>query len=72
MTGRFNARAANAIGTEEGSEDYEKRTKLRGRALAAAYQAYQRARNAADEAAAYEAQYIRSQTGLGAEGASSH
>ncbi|UEM20032.1 cation acetate symporter [Skermanella mucosa] len=31
-----------------------------------------KSQNAADEAAAYEAQYIRSQTGLGAEGASSH
>src|SRR4051795_2478094 len=31
-----------------------------------------KSQNAADEEAAYEAQYIRSQTGLGAEGASSH
>jgi cation/acetate symporter len=31
-----------------------------------------KSKNAADEEAAYEAQYIRSQTGLGAEGASSH
>jgi uncharacterized protein YfaS (alpha-2-macroglobulin family) len=46
------ARAADAAGADEAQGDYQSRTRLRGRALAAAYQAYWRARTAPAEAEA--------------------
>ncbi|WP_336488024.1 alpha-2-macroglobulin family protein [Methylobacterium nigriterrae] len=46
------ARAADAAGSDEAKGDYASRARLRGRALAAAYQAYWRARSAPDEAEA--------------------
>lgn len=46
------ARIANEVGTDEEAEDYETRIRLKRRALAAAYQAYLKARTVADEASA--------------------
>ncbi|MGU3538624.1 alpha-2-macroglobulin family protein [Methylobacterium sp. A54F] len=46
------ARAADAVGSDDQHGDYQTRQRLRGRALAAAYQSYQRARSAPDEARA--------------------
>ncbi len=46
------ARAASEAGNDEDSDDYSGKTKLRARALAAAYQAYLKAKNPTDEASA--------------------
>ena len=46
------ARAADAVSTDDDNKDYQARARLRGRATAAAYRAYERARTAPEEAQA--------------------
>ncbi|TXM59598.1 alpha-2-macroglobulin family protein, partial [Methylobacterium sp. WL120] len=58
------ARAADAVAGDDENKDYEGRARLRGRAPAAAYQAYQRARTA-PEAAQALAQLAEIQGGRG-------